>query len=79
MYGMNFFGFNNTSRRIIMGHGFWIFAATWLPLTLLTAAIYVTFLRFDAAKKGKQVSWPWTRARPGDVGSKEVNSEKVER
>jgi hypothetical protein len=54
-YGMNFFGFDAIKKQIVMGEDFWIFIATWLPLTFLTGAIYlfVLFLGWRA-KEGRQ-------------------------
>ena len=58
---MNFFGFNSISRRIVIGKDFWIFVATWLPLTIITISIYLFVIYMDFRKKGKKVKWPWSR------------------
>jgi len=59
IYGMNFFVFDTVSATITIAHDFWIFVATWLPLTFITGAIYVLTLFFDARRKGKPFLWPW--------------------
>lgn len=59
MFGMNFFVFNPVQKRIVIAHDFWIFIATWLPLTLLTAGLYVLIVWLDARSNGKEVRWLW--------------------
>jgi len=63
LYGMNFFAFDTVSKNIIIARDFWIFIATWLPLTLITGALYMAVLYFDRRAKGKQIRWPWTSKR----------------
>ncbi|KIX02517.1 uncharacterized protein Z518_08458 [Rhinocladiella mackenziei CBS 650.93] len=41
LYGMNFFEFSPTSNGLVLGSNFWIFVATWLPVTFLTLCIYM--------------------------------------
>ena len=36
IYGMNLFVFNQQTRRIMIAQDFWIYIATWIPLTVLT-------------------------------------------
>lgn len=59
LYGMNFFVFNTTSNHITIASDFWVFIATWLPLTFITGAIYVLTLWLDARRKGKAFTWGW--------------------
>lgn len=74
LYGMNFFGFDSERMEITIGHDFWIFIATWLPLTLLTGAIYLLVLVLSGRKKnGKQFNWRWNQTSV----SPDVNNEKV--
>jgi Mg2+ and Co2+ transporter CorA len=61
MYGMNFFVFDTTSQNIAIANDFWIFVATWLPLTAITVAVYIGTLWFVARRKGKQGRWLWTQ------------------
>ena len=58
MYGMNFFGFDSTSRSIVIGDDFWIFIATWLPLTFITAAVVfiVRFIHERMKRKSRYVA-----------------------
>jgi len=37
---MNFFVFNTNTNTITIAGDFWVFVATWLPLTLITGLIY---------------------------------------
>ncbi|GKZ53938.1 hypothetical protein AnigIFM49718_008723 [Aspergillus niger] len=53
LYGMNFFVFDEDSRQIVIAKDFWVFLATWLPLTLVTGLIYVLIVWFDAWWKRK--------------------------
>ncbi|KAL1979978.1 hypothetical protein VTN96DRAFT_4843 [Rasamsonia emersonii] len=53
LYGMNFFVFDQDARQIVIAKDFWIFLATWLPLTVITGLIYVLIVLFDAWWKGK--------------------------
>lgn len=50
---MNFFVFNEQTREIVIARDFWIFIATWLPLTLITMGVYVLIVYFDRWWKGK--------------------------
>lgn len=61
LFGMNFFVFDSTHRRIVIANDFWVFLATWLPLTLVTVAIYLFIVWYDARSKQKEPRWPWTR------------------
>lgn len=56
---MNFFLFNPTSKQLEISPDFWIFIATWLPLTFITAALYVFILYIDSKLKQKKFRWPW--------------------
>lgn len=57
---MNFFDFDSKSRQLAIGDNFWIFIATWLPLTFVTAAIYILVLFLSWRKKNKkQFNWRW--------------------
>ncbi|GES57632.1 hypothetical protein ATEIFO6365_0001092100 [Aspergillus terreus] len=47
LYGMNFFDFNEANKQIVISNEFWIFVATWLPLTFLTMAVYILIVYFD--------------------------------
>ncbi|KAF8848232.1 hypothetical protein BDZ45DRAFT_606259, partial [Acephala macrosclerotiorum] len=71
IYGTNFFIFDQNAFRITIAHNFWIFVATWLPLTLITGALYIAVLWFDARRKGREFLWPWSlkppRTTPGKV------------
>jgi hypothetical protein len=58
---MNFFVFDSSSKAIRISNDFWIFVATWLPLTLITGTLYMLIVYLDKRKKGKQFVWPWTR------------------
>ncbi|PWY91787.1 hypothetical protein BO94DRAFT_533242 [Aspergillus sclerotioniger CBS 115572] len=53
LYGMNFFVFDNDARQIVIAKDFWVFLATWLPLTMVTGLIYVLIVWFDAWWKRK--------------------------
>jgi len=61
LYGMNFFLFNSESSSIIIAQDFWIFIATWLPLTFLTGAIYIFFIWMHARRNDKPFYWPWEK------------------
>jgi hypothetical protein len=50
---MNFFVFDSALRKISMGHDFWMFAATWLPLTFITGLIYFFTLWWVRYQKDK--------------------------
>ena len=56
---MNFFVFDTDSRTISIANDFWIFVATWLPLTLLTVAIYGLTVLSSSRAKGRKFPWPW--------------------
>jgi hypothetical protein len=56
---MNFFLFNPESKQLEISPDFWMFIATWLPLTLLTGGSYVLILYIDARLKRKVFRWPW--------------------
>jgi hypothetical protein len=58
---MNFFVFDANSNALAMGDNFWVFTATWLPLTAITVAVYVLTLWLDARRKGKPSPWRWAR------------------
>jgi len=66
---MNFFGFDAIKKQITIGDDFWIFIATWLPLTFLTAAIYlfVLFLGWRAKEEKKSKGQWKTPSRSEDV------------
>ncbi|KAF7502289.1 hypothetical protein GJ744_006168 [Endocarpon pusillum] len=51
-YGMNFFGYNNKTRRIEIGENFWIYVVTWVGLTLITMIFYRLFrMRHETRKR----------------------------
>jgi hypothetical protein len=60
---MNFFVFDANAGRIRIAQDFWIFIATWLPLTFITGAIYIFIVWLDARVKKKAFHWPWS-SRP---------------
>jgi hypothetical protein len=60
---MNFFVFDSGSKAIRISNDFWIFVATWLPLTLITGTLYMLIVYLDKRKKGKKFIWPWTRLK----------------
>ncbi|KAF2687942.1 hypothetical protein K458DRAFT_294629 [Lentithecium fluviatile CBS 122367] len=68
IYGMNFFIFNPESRNLEISPDFWIFIATWLPLTLITGGIYVLILYIDSRLKRKVFRWPW-QMKPRSIAS----------
>ncbi|KAL5360087.1 hypothetical protein BJX96DRAFT_164899 [Aspergillus floccosus] len=53
LYGMNFFDFHEPSQQIVISKDFWIFVATWLPLTFITMAVYIFIVYFDKWWKGE--------------------------
>ncbi|KAJ9637661.1 hypothetical protein H2199_007151 [Coniosporium tulheliwenetii] len=59
IFGMNFFDFDVHSRSITIAHDFWVFIATWLPLTFITGALYMVIVWYDLRGKGKLFRWPW--------------------
>ena len=67
LYGMNLFMFDQHSKRIVMAENFWIYAATWIPLTLLTIFVYGVCLFWKASALNR---WRWMeRNRAQDVSS----------
>jgi hypothetical protein len=50
---MNFFVFDPVKRNIRIAGDFWIFIATWLPLALLTGALYQLVMWLDRRAKAK--------------------------
>ncbi|KUJ15959.1 uncharacterized protein LY89DRAFT_587507 [Mollisia scopiformis] len=70
VYGTNFFVFDQNAYQITIAHDFWIFIATWLPLTFITGALYIAVLWFDARRKGKQFLWPWSLKPPRPLPGK---------
>ncbi|OJJ97015.1 hypothetical protein ASPACDRAFT_34041 [Aspergillus aculeatus ATCC 16872] len=68
LYGMNFFVFDTDARQIVIAHDFWIFIATWLPLTLATGLIYVLIVWFDA----------WWKRKPFRLFQRPVRATRVE-
>ncbi|KAF2244765.1 hypothetical protein BU26DRAFT_522534 [Trematosphaeria pertusa] len=76
LFGMNFFLFNQDSKRLEISPDFWIFIVSWIPLILVTAAIYVLILYMDAKLKRKAFRWPW-QTRPRRRVSTISLSEKV--
>ncbi|KAF2132835.1 hypothetical protein P153DRAFT_420745 [Dothidotthia symphoricarpi CBS 119687] len=61
LYGMNFFLFDATSKRLQISSDFWIFVLTWIPLTLITGGTYMLFLYLHARRQGREFRWPWQR------------------
>jgi len=59
LYGMNFFLFDQETKKLQVSPDFWIFVATWIPLTLITGGIYMLILFFDSRIKRKPFRWPW--------------------
>jgi Mg2+ and Co2+ transporter CorA len=51
LFGMNFFYFDQERGKIVIAEDFWIFLASWLPLTLITAAIYVVIVSLNRKQK----------------------------
>jgi hypothetical protein len=79
---MNFFVFDQTRRQIIIGNDFWIFIALWLPLTVLTMALYIFIVRLDAHLNGKVFRWPWDlrpRKRNTDGSNVENGDAKLQK
>ncbi|PYI20671.1 hypothetical protein BO99DRAFT_456176 [Aspergillus violaceofuscus CBS 115571] len=68
LYGMNFFVFDTDARQIVIAHDFWIFIATWLPLTLATGLVYVLIVWFDA----------WWKRKPFRLFERPVRATRVE-
>ncbi len=60
---MNFFIFDQERWQIAISDNFWVFIATWIPLTLVTGAVYMIIVWRDARRKGRQFNWPWTNAK----------------
>ncbi|KAH6842129.1 hypothetical protein B0T12DRAFT_424667 [Alternaria alternata] len=58
IFGMNLFLFNPVSKRLQVSPDFWIFIATWIPLIVMTGAIYVLILYLDSRIKRKPFRWP---------------------
>ena len=57
IYGMNLFVFNQQTMRIMIADDFWIYIATWIPLTLLTFVGYgLLVLRH---KPRAENGWHW--------------------
>lgn len=63
IFGMNFFVFNQQTRGIEISNDFWIFIATWLPLTLITGTLYMLVVYLDKRRKGQQFFWPWMKRK----------------
>ncbi|KAF2097250.1 hypothetical protein NA57DRAFT_77504 [Rhizodiscina lignyota] len=62
LFGMNFFGFDAIHRRIVIANDFWIFIATWIPLTLITIGLYLFVVWMNPRTKGKRgAHWLWQR------------------
>lgn len=59
IFGMNLFLFNPVSKRLQVSPDFWIFIATWLPLIVMTGAVYVFILYIDSRIKRKPFRWPF--------------------
>ncbi|PYH92926.1 hypothetical protein BO71DRAFT_431468 [Aspergillus ellipticus CBS 707.79] len=75
LYGMNFFDFDDNARKITIAKDFWVFLATWLPLTMVTGLIYVWIMWFDAWWKRKPFR---LFQRPKKVDNVEQVKEMVE-
>ncbi|CAN9443153.1 unnamed protein product [Alternaria alternata] len=58
IFGMNLVLFNPVSKRLQVSPDFWIFIATWIPLIVMTGAIYFLILYLDSIIKRKQFRWP---------------------
>ena len=57
IYGMNLFVFNQQTMKIMIANDFWIYIATWIPLTLLTFLGYgLVVLRH---KSRAENGWHW--------------------
>ncbi|KAF2671065.1 hypothetical protein BT63DRAFT_207541 [Microthyrium microscopicum] len=67
VYGMNFFVFDTTTRRIVIGHDFWVFILTWLPLTLITGLGFY-LMRYPGL---------FNKPKKRQAHVKAINSEKV--
>lgn len=68
---MNFFAFSQTNRKFMIADNFWIYVATWLPLTLLTLLAYLMLKEFHEFN-GKRVlvKLENLRSRLQSLGSK---------
>lgn len=58
IFGMNLFLFNPVSKKLQVSPDFWIFIATWIPLIVMTGAIYFLILYLDSRIKRKPFQWP---------------------
>jgi len=58
---MNFFHFDPKARRIVIAGDFWIYLATWLPLTLVTIALYslMRLNKKESKEKEKRQEEQW--------------------
>ena len=61
LYGMNFFAFNQRTARLVIAEDFWIYVATWLPLTTLTFLGYVIMVL--RRKSCEDEEWHWQRSK----------------
>jgi hypothetical protein len=74
VFGMNFFLYNEDTRRIQISNDFWIFIATWLPLTLITGTLYILVVYLDKRAKGKPFNWPWSQKKRAILASHNTES-----
>ena len=58
---MNLFVFNQDTKRIVIAKDFWIYIATWLPLTLLTFVGYQLVVNLH--KPRAEGGWYWQRTK----------------
>lgn len=58
---MNFFAFNERTARLVIAEDFWIYVATWLPLTMLTFLGYVIMVL--RRKSCEDEEWHWQRSK----------------
>ena len=58
---MNFFAFNERTARLVIAEDFWIYVATWLPLTMITFLGYVIMVL--RRKSCADEVWHWQRSK----------------
>ncbi|KAH7398546.1 hypothetical protein BKA66DRAFT_407987 [Pyrenochaeta sp. MPI-SDFR-AT-0127] len=54
LFGMNFFAFDDLSGRLKISPDFWIFSASWLPLSVVTGASYVFIQYFYSRRRRRR-------------------------
>ncbi|KAL9044575.1 MAG: hypothetical protein Q9214_002296 [Letrouitia sp. 1 TL-2023] len=56
LYGMNLFEFDENSRQLVIAKDFWIYLATWLPLTFFTFLGYLMLKGFHEPQEYRVIS-----------------------